>query len=66
VAAALITRVPGDPSSDALLSAMADGGVAAALRLCGARAPQSVVDGIQAILPEVRERFGARGAGSPR
>jgi mannitol-1-phosphate 5-dehydrogenase len=66
VAAAMITRIPGDPSSDALLSAMADGGVAAALYLCGARVPQSVVDGIQAILPEVRERFGPVSPGSPR
>jgi len=65
VAAALMARIPGDPSSDALLSAMAGGGVAAALRLCGAKAPQSVIDGIEAVLPEVRERFSARGAGSP-
>ena len=60
-----MARIPGDPSSDALLSAMAGGGVAAALRLCGAKAPQSVIDGIEAVLPEVRDRFSARGAGSP-
>ena len=59
VAAALLARIPGDPSSEALHSAMAAGGVSAAPRLCGARTPQTIVDAINTIIPEVRERFSA-------
>jgi mannitol-1-phosphate 5-dehydrogenase len=66
VAAALLARIPGDPASEELLSAMAAGGVSAALRLCGARPPQTIVDAIDALLPEVRERFGVRGGDATR
>jgi mannitol-1-phosphate 5-dehydrogenase len=69
VAAALIADIPGDASSSALRAAMAEGGVAAALRTCGARVPASVVDAIEALLPQVRKRFGAgphRAGGSAR
>jgi mannitol-1-phosphate 5-dehydrogenase len=63
VAAALIADIPGDAASTALRSAMASGGVAAALQLCRARVPQSVIEGIEAVLPEVRARFAARSGG---
>jgi mannitol-1-phosphate 5-dehydrogenase len=66
VAAALQARIPGDPASEALLAAMAEGGVAAALKLCGARLPQNIVDDITALLPEVKERFAASGRGTAR
>jgi mannitol-1-phosphate 5-dehydrogenase len=66
VAAALLSDIPGDAASAALRAAMTQGGVAAALRLCGASAPANVVAGIEALLPRVRERFGADSAGGAR
>jgi mannitol-1-phosphate 5-dehydrogenase len=56
-AAALAARIPGDASSAAIGGALASGGVAGALRHCGVDLPQRIVDAIERLVPEVRERF---------
>ena len=61
VAAALLCAIPGDAASISLRQAMAAGGVAGALKLCGAAVPASVVSSIESLLPAVRSRFGAQG-----
>jgi mannitol-1-phosphate 5-dehydrogenase len=61
VAAALLCVIPGDAASTALRQSMASGGVAAALKLCGAVVPPNVISSIESLLPEVKSRFGERG-----
>ena len=57
VAAALASRIPGDAQSAAIERSLATEGLRGALRLCGSAVPEPVATAIEALLPEVRERF---------
>jgi mannitol-1-phosphate 5-dehydrogenase len=61
VAAALIARIPGDAASKALEDALAAGGVAAALKLCGSGATPEVIRAVETLIPEVQRSFGRAG-----
>jgi mannitol-1-phosphate 5-dehydrogenase len=58
VAAALMVPIEGDAPSRALRDALTQGGVSAALELCGTRVPADVLGDIERIMAVVRERFG--------
>jgi hypothetical protein len=57
VAAALASRIPGDAQSAAIERSLASEGVRGALRLCGSVVPEPLAGAIEALLPELRERF---------
>jgi mannitol-1-phosphate 5-dehydrogenase len=62
IAAALAARVSGDAQSAQIAAALKDGGVARAVELAGSEVPRSVVDALEKLVPEVRERFAPRGS----